>query len=211
MTGCPTGSVISHRALQDLAIRPHAVVWPENMLTTGHSTNSEPAAELQKWVDLWNTDLITGIVRPAVGAAEGLYRSSVIWIEPGRGIVDAIDKERAVPVVESSRVESNDGFAIHYGATLWRSCSWAEGRGSHEQPTSKGELRVDTCPVLRSPIRVPCRQTSQQAHKVHSQPKRRRLDVQKSAIAPTRQHRSIAASQHSERSSNGAPTEESVM
>ncbi len=93
----------TNRALGQQAVRPDAVIWPENMLTTALSPNSKQAAALQKWVDLWNTDLITGMVRPAVGTAEGLYRSSVIRVEPGRGIVDAIDKERAVPVVESSR------------------------------------------------------------------------------------------------------------
>ena len=80
----------------------HAVVLPENLLTSPVDARPNLEAALQRWVDRLGKPVITGL---AMGAREdrGEYRSAAVWLEPEAGIVSRVDKERAVPVVESNR------------------------------------------------------------------------------------------------------------
>ncbi len=80
-----------------------AIVWPENLLTTPIDVDPELESALQRHVDTWGVPLISGFTRAPKVARQGRYRSSVGWIEPRRGLVAAMDKERAVPLLESSR------------------------------------------------------------------------------------------------------------
>ena len=83
--------------------RVGAIVWPENLLTTPLEIEPDLARALQDRVDQWGVPLVTGLVRPAIRPVSREYRSSVVLIEPGLGIVAAMDKFRAVPLLESSR------------------------------------------------------------------------------------------------------------
>jgi apolipoprotein N-acyltransferase len=47
--------------------------------------------------------LVGAVQAPERSGTIGLYRNSVLWIEPGRGIVESFDKTHAVPLVESGR------------------------------------------------------------------------------------------------------------
>ena len=97
-------------ALVGLQSRVDAIVWPENLLTTPLEIDPGLSGALQRQVDQWGVPLITGLVRPPMGRAPREYRSSVVWLEPKRGVIAAVDKFRAIPVLESSRALS--------GATL---------------------------------------------------------------------------------------------
>lgn len=91
------------QAVKHLPKSVDAIVWPENLLTSRVDRAPELLAAIQRKVDRWKTPLITGAVRSASTGVAGDIRSSMLWIEPSSGIVDAIDKERAIPVIESSR------------------------------------------------------------------------------------------------------------
>jgi len=79
------------------------VIWPENTLTTPLDEEPDLRRETLAFVDELGVPLLLGAARSALSGRDGRYRSSVLWIEPQRGIVDAIDKQRAIPFVESSR------------------------------------------------------------------------------------------------------------
>jgi len=80
-----------------------AVVWPENLLTTPLEADPHLASALEREVDAWGSPLITGLVRAPGDGDPHAYRSSVVWLEPGSGVVAALDKARAVPLLEASR------------------------------------------------------------------------------------------------------------
>jgi len=92
----------TERALKEPGPPPDVVLWPENLLTAALDRSPELAANLQATIDLLGVPVILGAVRSANGAEPGLYRSSVMWMEPGRGTVAAIDKTRAFPLLEAS-------------------------------------------------------------------------------------------------------------
>lgn len=91
------------RALERLRSRVDAIVWPENLLTQPLESDPTLARAMEHHVDAWKVPLITGLVRPAIARAPGRYRSSIVWIEPERGIVTSVDKFRAIPLFESGR------------------------------------------------------------------------------------------------------------
>jgi apolipoprotein N-acyltransferase len=91
----------TERALAEPGVRPAAVLWPENLLTSPVDRVPELAAVLQESVDRLGVPVILGAVRSADGRDPDRYRSSVLWVEPQRGIVAAIDKTRAFPLVEA--------------------------------------------------------------------------------------------------------------
>jgi len=97
-------------ALAGEALRSDAIVWPENLLTSPPESDPELARALQAHVDAWGVPLITGLVRAPQRRIPHAYRSSVVWILPGRGVVAALDKFRAVPLLESSRAEDGSSW-----------------------------------------------------------------------------------------------------
>jgi len=80
------------------------VIWPENILNLSIDLESDDglAGDLAAFVDAWNVPLVTGLVRPPVFASDPNYRNSSIWWSPNAGYVDAMDKVRAIPLIESS-------------------------------------------------------------------------------------------------------------
>jgi apolipoprotein N-acyltransferase len=98
----------------DRAVAAHpgtaAVVLPENLLTARIDTSPELAAALAQWVDALGVPVLSGLVLSATSHASDLYRSSVVWLEPGRGVTARIDKERAIPLLESSRIVPGDAL-----------------------------------------------------------------------------------------------------
>jgi apolipoprotein N-acyltransferase len=81
---------------------PDAVLWPENLIT--RRLDEEIADSLRNRVQRLGVPVITGLVRPALGRDPNLYRSSVVWLGPTGEILDAVDKQLAVPLLESSSV-----------------------------------------------------------------------------------------------------------
>lgn len=105
-----TVSAATSEALAGRQSRVDAIVWPENLLTTPLEIDPDLAGTLQRQVDQWGVPLITGLVRTPRGGATREYRSSVVWLEPQRGVIAALDKFRAIPLLESSHA--------HFGANL---------------------------------------------------------------------------------------------
>jgi apolipoprotein N-acyltransferase len=120
-----------------------AIVWPENLLTSPVDTVPGLSTELRRWVGRWRIPVISGLVRPAHRVAPRRYRSSVVWIDPARGVSHAIDKVRAVPLLESSRALPGAAtLALLFG----RAARWPKV----EEAPSAGPLRGDftVSPVL---------------------------------------------------------------
>jgi apolipoprotein N-acyltransferase len=132
-------------ALASQERRPDAIIWPENLLTTPLESGPELARAMQAHVDAWGVPLITGLVRPSALGVPRSYLSSVVWIEPGRGAVAAIDKFRAIPLLESSRVRDGASWlAPLFGrATAWPKVEEATAPGS--SITSKFSITPALC------------------------------------------------------------------
>jgi apolipoprotein N-acyltransferase len=99
--------------LAELATRPDAILWPENLLTTRLDRTPALAESLRDAVERVVVPVLLGAVRSAVVHDESLYRSSVLWVEPGRGIVAALDKERGVPLLEAPARNGVPALAAH--------------------------------------------------------------------------------------------------
>jgi len=124
----------TQRALDEPGPPPNAVLWPENLLTAPLDRSPELAAKLQATVDRLGVPVILGAVRSANGAEPELYRSSVLWITPGRGAVAAIDKTRGFPLLEA-------GSPSHAARLLARAFG-AAGRGKRvHEAAEAGPLR----------------------------------------------------------------------
>lgn len=91
----------TERALGEPEPPPSVVLWPENLLTSPIDQTPELAAALQESIDRLGVPVILGAVRSA-GRPE-LYRSSILWLAPHRGLVAELDKTRAFPLVEASQ------------------------------------------------------------------------------------------------------------
>ncbi|MCH8084239.1 MAG: hypothetical protein IH885_08385 [Myxococcales bacterium] len=131
------------QVLATLDSEVHAIVWPENLLTSAVDTNPLLFQEVLSSVDRWNTPLIAGMVRSAKSSDPDRYRSSVLWIEPELGVTHAIDKERAIPLIESSRnlVGSNTLELL-----LGRAARWTKVEEARDVGPLKG--RFEVVPVL---------------------------------------------------------------
>lgn len=122
----------TRRAFEAGSRRPDAVVLPENLLTTPLDGHRELEREVTDWVTALGTPVLTGMVMRSETA--GRYRNAALWIAPRAGIVGRLDKERAVPVVESG-----SGFP---GRGIVSTLIGAAGRGLRvEEETSALPLR----------------------------------------------------------------------
>jgi len=91
------------RAIELLDITPHAILWPENLLTSPVTPGTPLGRRLQIYVNGWDAPVVTGLVREPARGDRGRYRNSAIWWSPLIGPRDVIDKVRAIPLIESSR------------------------------------------------------------------------------------------------------------
>jgi len=126
----------TQRALRAPGPPPDAILWPENFLTAPLDRSPELAANLQATVERLGVSVILGAVRSANEGDPERYRSSVVWMKPRRGILAAIDKTRAFPLLEA-------GFSSH-GALLLARAFGGAGRGKRvEEAARAGPLRGD--------------------------------------------------------------------
>jgi apolipoprotein N-acyltransferase len=93
---------LTARGLAESGREVELVVWPENVVTRRVDRDGRYLRRLRDHVDAWRVSLLLGVVRSASGAAPGRYRSSLLWVAPTRGVIAALDKRFAVPIVESS-------------------------------------------------------------------------------------------------------------
>jgi len=112
----------------------------------GFTTPLEKAPELARalyaWVDELDLPVLTGLVLAAEDPDPRRYRSSVVWLEPGRGLTTRLDKERAIPLLESSRRFPGDALLARLfgSAANWKKV---------EEAASSGPLRG---PILVTPV-----------------------------------------------------------
>jgi apolipoprotein N-acyltransferase len=90
-----------------------ALVLPENLLTTRVDASRELSASLEAWVDALGAPILTGLVMSARRTDPRIYRSAAVWLEPARGITARLDKQRAIPLLESSRRFLGDAWLAH--------------------------------------------------------------------------------------------------
>ncbi len=138
------------RALGDALRAADAILWPENLLTSPLAENSQLGGRLQAYVNGWRVPVITGLVRESIAGVAGQYRSSALWLSPLVGQQSAIDKLRAIPLIESRR-----GF---WGRSL---LAWMVGEAAQgpkvAEALSAGPLRGEftLSPVLCFEILFP--------------------------------------------------------
>jgi apolipoprotein N-acyltransferase len=99
-------AIVLEQTLRELRAgrdRPDLVLWPETMLTQPIESDPELAKALREAVDRLELPLVLGAARSGRGRDASRYRNAALWVEPGRGVVDAIEKTRALPLVESAR------------------------------------------------------------------------------------------------------------
>ncbi len=132
------------RAFADRAVarettRIDALVLPENLLTARVDGSRELSASLLAWVDELGIPVLTGLVMASSAGRTERYRSSVVWLEPERGITARLDKARAIPLLESSRRFPGDALLVRLfgGAAAWNRVEEVEG-----PPTFRGPVRV---------------------------------------------------------------------
>jgi apolipoprotein N-acyltransferase len=93
----------SARALEESERMPDVILWPENLLTVPVTADNRLGRRLQSYVDEWRVPVVTGLVRRAAAGKPGRYRNSVVWWSPQIGQRAAVDKVRAIPLIESGR------------------------------------------------------------------------------------------------------------
>ena len=131
-------ALFTEQALREGATRPDAVVWPENLITTPLEESPEIGSALQAWVDRLGVPVITGAARRADPPDPLLYRSSVLWLQPETGRIAALDKARAVPILESAnRFPGADAVAWAFGgAANWKKVEEVPSTGPLRGPFS---------------------------------------------------------------------------
>lgn len=92
---------VIHRAIREQGHSFDVVVGPENLITSRIDKEKSLWDGVVAEVDSIGHPMIFGAVRGSPDLTDHRYRSSVVWLAPGRGIVAVTDKERAVPIVES--------------------------------------------------------------------------------------------------------------
>ncbi len=156
----------TEKTLRESPLRPDLVVWPETLLTSPVDTDALLRADLEATVDRLGVPVILGAARSAGQGGAELYRNSVLWLEPGRGLVADFDKTQAIPVVESAAafpgyrvIESLLGLAVNRSelsrplrsarcaareSSRWRSASSRYSQGSWRRAARPRRSRSST-------------------------------------------------------------------
>ncbi len=116
-----------------------AIALPENLLTVPLDTHPELGRAVAGWVDDLGVPVLAGFVFSASTGASDRYRSAAVWIEPERGITARLDKERAIPILESGR--SHPGarrLAMLFGGAA----SWRKVEETHAATDFAGPISV---------------------------------------------------------------------
>jgi len=152
-------TAFSERALAHESRTIDAVIWPENSLTS--KIDETPALDqaIQRFVEDARTTLITGMVRSTASGSRSRYRSSVLRFEPGRGLTAAVDKERAIPFVESSR-ETLPRPVVE--AVFGKAARWPRVEEVSGQPSLSGQFEAvaTLCYEILFPGLVEARRTA---------------------------------------------------
>lgn len=130
--------VFMRRVLAEEPPGVDAWVLPENLLTTPLDASPELGSAVKAWVDELVVPVLSGLVLSARSPDRGRYRSSVVWLEPGRGITARLDKEHAIPLLESSRRFPGDALLVRlFGeAAQWPKVEESGGSGPLRGPIS---------------------------------------------------------------------------
>jgi apolipoprotein N-acyltransferase len=123
------------RALTESDMRPDAILWTENLLTSPVDASDPLGRGLQRAVDEWGVPVVTGLVRSGAESSSNVYyRNSIVWWSPRFGPRTSIDKVRAIPWVEANR----DGWIDAVGASFFGEAA----RGPRvEEAEAAGPLR----------------------------------------------------------------------
>jgi apolipoprotein N-acyltransferase len=120
-----------------------AWVFPENLLTAPLDASPELASAVQAWVDELQAPVLSGFVLSPESPNANRYRNSVVWLEPGRGITARLDKERAIPLLESSRRFPGD---VLLAPLFGEAAEWPKVEESVQSGPLRGPIAV--VPVL---------------------------------------------------------------
>jgi apolipoprotein N-acyltransferase len=134
----------TERALAATGKAPDAILWPENFLTTPLEPSAPLGEALRAAVDRLGVPVILGAVRGAQASDSDLYRSSVLWVDPSRGITAALDKERGVPLLEAP---ARSGAAA-LAARLLGAASDGKRVEEVAHPEASQQARPSLAPVL---------------------------------------------------------------
>lgn len=131
----------TERSLAQANRAPDLIVWPENALTLRLDRAPELRRRLRSQVDRWGVPLLGGFVRAAQGSSSpSIYRSSILWWAPARGLITQQDKERGVPLLEA-------GFGSP-PTRLLSSSIGVPGRGPWLHESGAAEALVGELPIM---------------------------------------------------------------
>jgi apolipoprotein N-acyltransferase len=94
-------AALTHRELARYTQKPDVVVWPETLVTSPIDSDRALRADLEAAAKALGAPLVLGVTRSPLRGGRRSYRNSVLWLDPGNGVVDAFDKTTAVPIVEA--------------------------------------------------------------------------------------------------------------
>ncbi len=132
------------RALEESERMPDAILWPENLLTVPATADNRLGRRLQGYVDEWRVPIVTGLVRRAAAGKRARYRNSVVWWSPQIGQRAAVDKVRAIPLIESSR--SFWGRRALLSSVMGEAAKGPRVEEAHNAGPMRGEFTIS--PVL---------------------------------------------------------------
>jgi apolipoprotein N-acyltransferase len=137
-------AVSTSRALVESERMPDAILWPENLLTVPATADNRLGRRLQSYVDEWRVPVVTGLVRRAAAGKRGRYRNSVVWWSPEIGQRAAVDKVRAIPLVESGRTFW--GHRALLSSVMGEAAKGPRVEEAHDAGPLRGEFTIS--PVL---------------------------------------------------------------
>ena len=89
-------------ALDSSVVKPELIAWPETTLTQPVGPAGPLRSDLLDWLERFDTPLLLGAVRAPSSSHAGTYRNSALWLDASGDQVGAMDKSRAIPVVEAA-------------------------------------------------------------------------------------------------------------
>ncbi len=142
----------TERALDELDESPDLVVWPEMVATSPIDSDPALMREVLEISRHLNLPVVLGVARSNdLPDAPGDYRNSAVWLSPRNGIESVVDKQVAIPLIESSRSFPGAAAILSlFGSNAWGSQRVSE-RSSPGQLSGNVELVIAICYEIQFP------------------------------------------------------------
>jgi len=131
----------TQRFLEASKSAPDAIVWPENVLTAPVDVTPELWVALRETPSALGAALILGVARSPAEPTPKRMRSSVLWLSPAGAVEAAVDKTRAIPLLESARPVPGQALL---DAAFGRATAWVKVEEAAEPHPLEGDFSLVT-------------------------------------------------------------------